>query len=900
PSPCPITMPVRLPEPRLRHAVVRTTGVERRRYERRGWLTVLAAFVIALGFPARAIADGPSITLGPAASTSAVPSASGAPSTSAVPAASTSASASASVAAPAPAPPPRSTVIVPKTLAEESEGLKIRKIEVERNTRVATERILDYMRLKVGDPFSPSLLSRDVRELYTTGMFDDVEVELFKNDDGTIDLRLRVRERANVKLVIFEGNKALEADKIREEIEIKENNVLSVPAVRRSVQKLKDKYAEKGYFLAQITAEVVPLRENEANVKFTIVEGAEVSIKRITFVGNHHIPDDDLKAIMLSAQGGFLGLGSGASYRKDVFERDVLMIQALYSDRGFLTVSVGTPRVMLTPDREGIEVTIVVDEGPQYKVKALDVYEVDPDGKEVEPVGGKKKLHSLLTLKAGDDFNRALLVRDLTAVKTLYHDGGYANVDAEPQTQLDGEKREVTIRVPIKRGVGVHFGRIEVRGNAKTSDQVIRREMTIIEGQPYSETGLETSRRRIMALGYFERVDITPERSGATDALDIFVEVAERPTGTFQIGAGFSSIESFILTAQIQQANLFGRGQSLSLQAQASGLRTLINLRFFEPYVFGSSWSGAMDVYDQQRIYDTFSQTSLGSAITLGYPIIAPWLRASLTYTAERVRVTNSTGGTLLGTSAAVSFFQRLPLANLFQDGITSSVKGTILWDTRDNRLFATNGLFIQASSEFATPELLSENTFIRHRVSIKGYYPLGEGVVFKVNTEWGDVTSPSNTGVPIFARFFLGGIYDVRGFKLRSIGPRLPLNASVDPNSGLFANGANIGGNMELYTNVEIEFPILDKVGIRGVVFFDAGNAFNTESLYCQAAHGSPVDQVVDPCNQNIFALRTSTGVGIRWFSPLGPLRFEWGFPLARLPYEDSSVFEFTIGNFF
>jgi outer membrane protein insertion porin family len=374
--------------------------------------------------------------------------------------------------------------------------LKIRKIDVERNTRVATERILDYMRLKPGDPFSPALLSRDVRELYTTGMFDDVEVELFKNDDGTIDLRLRVRERANVKAVIFEGNKALESDKIREEIEIKENNVLSVPAVRRSVQKLKDKYAEKGYFLAQINAEVVPLRENEANVKFTIVEGDEVSIKRITFVGNHHVPDDDLRAVMLSAQGGFLGLGSGASYRKDVFERDVLMIQALYSDRGFLTVSVGTPRVMLTPDREGIEVTILIDEGPQYKVKALDVYEVDPDGKEVEPVGGKKKLHSLLTLKAGDDFNRAVLVRDLTAVKTLYHDDGYANVDAEPQTQLDGDKREVTIRVPIKRGAAVRFGRIEVRGNAKTSDYVIRREMTIVEGQPYSETGLETSRRR--------------------------------------------------------------------------------------------------------------------------------------------------------------------------------------------------------------------------------------------------------------------------------------------------------------------------------------------------------------------------------------------------------------------
>jgi outer membrane protein insertion porin family len=835
--------------------------------------------------------------VGPASSTSASIATSASASTGASGSAAIAGSASASGSAA----PVENIPGIPKTPAEEAEGATIRVIEVDGNARVASERIIDYLRLKVGGTFTPVELSQDVRELWASGLFDDIEVDLDRNDDGTVSLRFRVRERPNVKQVIFEGNVAFDTDKLREEIEVKENTVLSIPAVRRSVQKIKDKYAEKGFFLAVVTSEIVPQKDNEATVKFVIVEGTEVTIKAITFVGNYHIPDDELRAVMLSAQGGFLGLGSGATYRKDVFERDVLMLQALYSDRGYLAISVSTPRVMLTPDREGIEVSIIMDEGPKFTVKKLDIYEKDNDGNEIEPIGGRKKLRSLVAMKAGDVFNRALLIKDLAAVKTLYKDAGYANVEADPQTQLDFEKKEVSITVPIHRGPLVHIGRIEMRGNTKTSDKVIRREMTVFEGQLYSETGLDESRRRVLALGYFERVDVSTERGATADTVDVYFEVAERPTGTFQVGAGFSSIESFIATAQVQQANLFGRGQSLALQAQVSGLRQLVNIRFFEPYLFDSDWSASVDLYDQLRIFDTFTQTSLGGALTLGYPIIAPWLRATVTYTAERVKITSSSGGTFLGTSAAVTFFQRLPLANLFLDGFTSSVRTALLYDTRDNRLFPTNGMFLQASTELADPAFLSQTEYLRHRLTGRFYYNLGNNWVIKLNSEFGHVSSPRSQGVPIFARFFLGGIFDVRGFRLRSIGPRLPLNSNIDPNTPLIPNGANIGGNMQLYTNLELEYPILEKVGIRGVFFVDAGNTFNTESLYCDTARGSgSFGAVVDPCNRNLLVLRTSYGFGIRWFSPLGPLRFEWGFPFKPLPYEDSSVFEFTIGNFF
>ncbi len=871
------------------------------------WIAFLVLGALFFGSSRVAAQVGPGAASASASvSGSASSSASAAGSTSAGLAPSASASGSASGAGSA-APIVEKLPELPKSVAEESEGKTIRTIEVDGNARVAAERILDYLRLKAGSKFSPVELSHDVRELWGSGLFDDVEVDLTPNDDGTIDLRFLVRERPNVKNVVFEGNSAFDTEKLREEIEIKENTVLSTPAVRRSVQKIKDKYAEKGYFLATVTSEIVPLKDNEATVKFVIVEGQEVTIKNITFVGNYHIPDEELRAVMLSAQGGFLGFGSGATYRKDVFERDILMLQALYSDRGYLAIAINTPRVMLTPDREGIEVSILIEEGPQFTVKKLEIIERDELGNDIEPVGGRKKLHALIGMKAGDIFNRALLVKDLATVKTLYKDAGYANVEADPLTQLDYEKREVSITVPIKRGPLVHIGRIEIRGNTKTSDKVLRREMTVFEGQLYSETGLDESRRRILALGYFERVDFSSERAQAPDTVNIYYEVAERPTGTFQVGAGFSSIESFIATAQVQQANLFGRGQSLTLQAQVSGLRQLVNVTFFEPYLFDSDWSASLNLYDQLRIYDTFKQSSLGGAVTFGYPIIHPWLRANATYTAEKVSVSNSSGGTFLGTSAAVTYFQRLPLANLFLDGFTSSLRGALVYDTRDNRLFPTSGVFLQGSTELADPAFFSQTSYLRHRLTGRFYYPLGEGFVLKLNSEFGHVSSPGSQGVPIFARFFLGGIFDVRGFRLRSLGPRLPLNASTDPNAGLFPNGANIGGNMQFYTNLEMEFPILDKVGIRGVLFMDAGNTFNTEANYCSVA-GNALSKSTDPCSRNIIpdvfsqngGLRTSYGFGVRWFSPLGPLRFEWGFPFRPLAYEDSSVFEFTIGNFF
>jgi outer membrane protein insertion porin family len=789
------------------------------------------------------------------------------------------------------------------TESELARGQPIAEITISGNRRIARDDVLGYLEnVRVSKPFAPENLSRDLRKLYESGFFEDIEVHLTRIDAG-VKLRLVVRERPNIKAIEFEGNKEIDTEDLTEALsaEVKTGTIQNHGAIRRGVQKLRDKYAEEGYFLAEVTHEFEPQRDNEVILKFKIKEHEPVTVRRITFIGNHSIPDSELREVMITGSTTIFDFGAGGSFRQDAFERDLLVISSLYYDRGFLTVQVATPRVMLTPDRTGIEITVTIHEGPRFRIRQLRIYERDADGREMEPLGGRRNLREMVRAKAGDWFNRAELVKDLGTVQTMYRDAGYANVEAPPETDLDPEKKEVDIIIAIRRHDPVYFGRIEIRGNTKTRDKVVRRELEFKEQELFSETKLEKSKRRIGALGFFERVDISTEQGADPKYLDVNIEIGEKPTGTFQIGAGFSSLENFIATAQIQQANLFGHGQSLALQAQLSGARQDINIRYYEPYFFDSVFSMSASIYNQVWQYEQFSQSSIGATLTLGYPIIEPELRLSLTYTLENNEILPRTQSLFFGTAAAVSTYQQLPLANLFNDGLSSSLRPTLTFDTRDNQLFPTAGIFLQGSVEYAPSWLGSENQFLRYRATGRFYYPITGSIIAKLNMEAGVVTSPDPQGVPIYARFHLGGIADIRGFELRSIGPRLPLTRNLDPNAAPIPFGANIGGNVSYFQNLEIEFPILDAAGIRGVVFTDLGNAWNLEANYCGAAPASK-DAVTNPCFsfEDIFNVRTSVGFGIRWFSPLGPLRFEWGFPLKRLDYEENYKFEFTIGNFF
>jgi outer membrane protein insertion porin family len=801
------------------------------------------------------------------------------------------------------------------------EGPRVLRVRWRGLLRVNAADLGTSVRTRVGACYDRGRLQQDARSLWNTGFFHDVQVAVEPGDEGGVEVRFIVVERPSIGAIRFEGQDGVEEDKLRETVDLREGAVLNESAVRRNVQRLRDMYAEKGYFLAEVRYEIVRRTDsdNESDVVFRIRENAQVQVRAINFVGNHNISDDELRgSIQTQAAGFFSFLTSTGTYREETFRNDIDLLHAAYYDRGYLNVEIGTPRVALSSDRRWLDITLPVREGPRYRVGRVAVQEVDDESNEIEPLGGRRRVREMLHFNPGDWFSRQTIGRDILALQTYYRDSGYANVEVRPDVQPHPERETVDLVFRINRGALTTIHRIVIRGNTKTSDRVIRRELAIVEGERYNETRYQDSRRRVMSLGFFERVDLSTETvEGRPDRVIVNVEVTEKPTGTFQVGAGVSSVETFILTAQIQQQNLFGRGQGFSLLAQVSPLRQIFAFRFVEPYLFDSNWTGAVDLYNTLRAFANFSRTATGASLSTGYPLLGTNdLRLNLSYTAEYVGVNRGGASTLLnGQIANVNITTNPPVTGVFRSGFASSLGLSITADTRDNRIQATSGIFARLGIDWSdrllgsfSPDALSDGSntpfeYLRVTGAFQFYVPLFAGIIFKSRINGGLIVSRNDQGVPLAERFFLGGILDIRGYRLRTLGPVVQPGATVDPYPQ-FLN-FNIGGNVMFFYNTELEFPVpfIERVGLRGVVFHDAGNTWNLERRWCESPRTFESDPspLVSACGFNPALLRTSVGFGLRWFSPLGLLRFEWGFPLYRaLAYEDPSVFEFTIGNSF
>ena len=778
------------------------------------------------------------------------------------------------------------------------------RLDVAGQGRVSRDDILATIRLRKGVPCSDAEVSRDVRALWDMGYFKDIQVEATRAADG-VALVFQVRERPAVGEVVFVGNDEVDESDLEEKVTLEQGSVLSEPGVREQLDKIQQLYAEKGFFLAQVRYELEPRANNEVTVRFVIDEGDEVTVRRIRFIGNKNLAAAELRAVMQTSETGFFSfLSSSNTYRKEMIDEDVNRLQALYYDYGYLTVEMSEPRIELTPDRKHLDITIAITEGPRFKVGRVKVMEIDRAGKEIEPLPGRKKLRESVELNPGDWFSRSVIAKNLMDITRFYRDKGYARAEVAPQTDLHMDTRIVDVVVTIRRGPLVYIQRINIKGNSKTRDEVLRREARIVEGQLYSQTLVERSKERMMSLGYFESVEFSEEDGATPDRIVINYEVVERPTGTFQLGAGFSSQETFLLTGQIQQENLFGRGQSLGFNLQLSGIRQLAQVRFVEPYLFSSDWTMAIELFKILQQQRSFNRDSTGGNLTFGHPLyfLDEDLRFFINYRLEFVDITPATGGAFGAAGEAFERYRFVPLRNLFRSGRTSSLRFSLNYDTRDNRLFPSKGLYVTGSTEISDEATFSESNFIEHEINFRGYQPLIGPLVGKLNVDWALITSRDGIGVPVFERYFLGGITDIRGFPIQSIGPRLGSAATYnDPSFSLIPDrGIAIGGNMQFYYNLEIEFPIIESVGIKGVVFQDAGNAWNLEESLCEPFPLSG-DGDTDPCGVHPFNLRASWGFGLRWFSPLGPLRFEWGFPFARKkPYEDVVEFQFTVGNAF
>ncbi len=772
--------------------------------------------------------------------------------------------------------------------AEEASEPVVEAIRVEGNRRVEVDAVKAAISQKAGEPLDLKKVDEDIRSVMKLGFFSDVQVAQ-EGDPNRPVLVFRVTEKPAIREIKVEGADEISAeDLVKEASDLKPYSILDLNQVRKAQKKIQEKYVEKGFYLAEVSWRLDPQPDNQVNVVFLVNEHAKVQVRQVNILGNAHVPKDEITPYMQTQEGGFLSfLSSAGTYKEEAFQRDLQAIQFIYGDKGYLYAKVGKPSVQMSPDKRWIYISLHVEEGEQYRAGKIDF--------SGELLDQTPLLQKIVQVKPGMVFARSKVAKDIQNMQDVYKDMGYAYVNVNPVTNVHADTRTIDLTYDVQPGQKVYFERIDIVGNAKTRDKVIRRELRVYEGELYSGSGINLSKQRVNALGFFDKVEITTKKGSGDDKIVATVEVKERSTGTFQVGAGYSSYENFILTGQISQNNFFGWGQTLSLQVQYSSIRQLGQIQFVEPYFLDTRWTFAVDLYATEGIYSTFVRQAMGGALTWGYELsgLSRWwnwaknlddMRIFATYTNEFVSVTPISTDILL--------------ANRYRSGTTSALRLSWQWDKRNDRLFPTAGYYESASAEFAPPALAPNklfgsqvNLFTRYTLESRYYYPLFAGIVARFKLTAGYIRNwDDEHPVPVSELYYLGGINSVRGYQLLSISPQVLAGFTPRPDSQL--TPIAVGGTKQIILNSELEFPIVEKVGVRGVVFFDAGNTF---------AAGQWSDPTVG------LSLYKSIGVGLRWISPIGPLRFEWGFPLnprrdplTGIAIDTPTDFEFTIGNFF
>ena len=741
--------------------------------------------------------------------------------------------------------------------------LQIKAVELGGIERVDEQAVRNQIRVKAGSPLDPVAIADDVRRIFAMGLFDDVRVGLKKVDANAVVVRYQMLERPSIAAIQILGNDAQSEEDVLKVVDLRVNNLYSAAEAAANATKIKEMYADEGYFLATVRHRAEPQPGNQVKVVFEIQERAEVKVRHIDLLGNEGVTDADIKAVLRTQEGSILGIISkSGNFKREMLEYDLQVIQYLYLTRGYIQAKVDEPVVSLSPDMKYISIAIRVHEGPQFKVRKVDV-----TGDSVEPL---ETLKARLNLKSGDIFNYAHVQSDMQKLSGAQKNFGYAHATVSNESVPDVDGRLVDWTYHIQKGKKVYFGQILMQGGGSTRDKVIRRELAIAEGQLYSEAKLNESQARVQRLGFFEKVDIKTRSTALPQVLDVVVEVKERTTGTFQVGMGFSSVDNFITTAQIAKDNFLGRGQRMSVQISWSSARKMFQGSFFEPYFLDTNFTFSLDLAVFDQLYPQFTRKSTGGGMSWGYRLTDE-LHAEAGYNVEDVDI-------LIGGQTGRS---NVSISGLFEPGLTSSVRTTLSFDSRDDRMFPTSGWYLSATAESALDSIGSDFQFARFTTRLRRYFPLPLEGVLKFNLVGGYIRTLDNRPVPVHERFFHGGIDSQRGFVRHSLGPSIDIPSANDPAATL--EPFKIGGTKKLYLNNEIEIPILKApMNLRGLVFFDIGNAFGER----------------DPITPD--TMRMSFGWGVRWFSPVGPLRFEWGVPINPRDGEDKLVFEFTIGNSF
>ena len=731
--------------------------------------------------------------------------------------------------------------------AQSSEN-RIQRIQVEGNRHIDRQAIIGTLSIQAGNPFSQEQVREQIQNIYSMGFFEEVDVSTQLIADEVVVV-FQVKEKPFTTEVVYDGNDELSDEKLGEKNTIRSQTFLDQEQVKVSVEHFRKLYQEKGYFHAQIVPIVDMVEEGQARLTYFIEEGEQAHTKTITFEGRNVIKKKQLFKFMANQEWSWpWSIFSDAGIlRRDELPNDVERIKEVYMNKGYLDIQVGMPRIDLDETKEWFTLVFPIVEGEPYIVS-----QVQYKG---NTVFSETELQEGLAIQLGEVFQRVKIRDEITRLTDLYGSLGYAFTEATPSIEPDPVTRSARIGFSIDEGEMVRIKDIRITGNNKTRDNVIRRELRVSERDMIDSPAIKRSFERLNNLNFFETVEILPKQI-APGEVDLDVKVKEKPTGSFSIGGGFSTLDQFTLIADITEGNFLGRGYLARIRGQVGGRRTLGTITFRNPAIFDTLTSAQVDIFRSDTNFLTYREKKVGANLTFGQGF-SEFLTGTFTFVAEKIKIddvdddANDIIKDQEGTQSTTGF-----RASLFRD-------------TRDFFLDPRKGARVGVRTSFGTDKLGGSNNFYSVSFDALRYTPLPFwDFRHAIRGRIGYGSGYDGEDFPISEFFFVGGINTVRGFKFGRAGP---VTDSNDPE----------GGNKQLILNNDLIFPVLPDAKLNGVLFFDYGKGFG---------EGDSLD----------LDLRAAAGVEVRWISPFGPLRAAYGRPLDGPSKDKKWVFEFSVGSVF
>jgi outer membrane protein insertion porin family len=738
------------------------------------------------------------------------------------------------VHAQAPARPPAAGEIIVKDLG------------VQGNRRVQEAVILGRVSAKVGGPFVPARLADDIRAVFALGFFDDVQAKV-EDFEGGVKLTFVVTERPFVRDLNFAGNKRLDASSLLEKIDVKLGTVYNPVEITRAAEKLKEAYEEQGYFEVGVTPDANKLPDGDVSVTFRIDEGRKMTIDKIVIEGAQGLKPDKIKEIMLTQEREFFILRGTVQRQK--LDQDTERIVTFYNDNGYIQARVEAVDTQVDRATARVTIKIVLAEGPQFRVGGIDV-----TGNKTLPI---EELRRRILLKPDEVYSRTKLQDSVKGITDVYGTIGRAAADVNPQVALDVPNRKVNITLEVTEGPEVFVERINITGNTRSQEKILRREIPMAEGDLFTSQKLLRAKQKLTNLSYFEKVETKTAPGSSKDKIIVNIEVTEKPTGLFSIGGGYSSQDGALGTVDLSQNNFLGRGLQVSIRLRGGASTQSGTIGITDPWFLDRPLAAGFDLFSNRRVNQDYTQSSTGGAVRFGAPI-GDYARWNALY---RLSLENVTG---VDPSASSE------LLDAEGKSIMSLVGGSLTRDTRDSLNEPTRGQLFALGANFAGIGT-ADNRFFSISASAVHHQLMWFGHVLSGRLSSAYELGWSKSPVPLFERYFLGGPNSIRSFKARQISP--------EDNSG-----TKVGGNFQVLGNLEYTVPF--PYGIRAALFFDVGNVYGPDQSF-----GTPID---------LTNLKYAIGAGIRWNSPFGPIRVDYGINPAPTGNESFGNIQFSMGAAF